>query len=106
MSSHLFGTNSQNTSVSLLILPTHLLISPSIHLHSPLVYTPLTIEDRTLQAILSRFHSCATSRPPSPPIATIAPCCLLCLTIPDFDLAPRRNENSAIADLIWYSADK
>src|SRR6218665_751502 len=34
---------------------------------------PLTNEDRTLQAILSRFYSCATTRPPSPRNATVDP---------------------------------
>src|SRR6218665_816125 len=49
-------------------------------------------EDRTLQAILSRFYSCAMTRPLSPPIATIGPCCLLGLTFWVFDLAPKRNQ--------------
>src|SRR6218665_4131223 len=56
--------------------------------------------------ILPRFYSSAT-RPPSPPIATVAPRYLLDLTFPDFDLAPKRDEKfgySLIADLIWYSA--
>jgi len=30
-----------------------------------LFYISLTTEDRTLQAIVFRFHSCATTRPPS-----------------------------------------
>ena len=45
-----------------------------------------------LSYILSRFHSCTSTRPPSSPTATIAPCCLLGLTFPDFDLAPKQNE--------------
>src|SRR6218665_3187241 len=53
----LFGTESQKTSVVLLILLTHLLISPILHLHSPPVYIPLTTEDRSFQAILSGFYS-------------------------------------------------
>jgi len=51
-------------------------------------------EDRTLQAILSRFYSCATTCPPSPPIATVAPCCLLIMAFPDFVLATKR-------ELLW-----
>jgi len=39
------------------------------------------------------------------PIATVAPHRLLCLTFPDFDLAPKR-KSLAIADLIWYRADE
>jgi len=38
----------------------------------------------------------------SPPIATVAPRCLLGLTFRDFDLAPKGS--LAIVDLIWYSA--
>ena len=33
----------------------------ALRLHSPLVYIPLTTEDRTLQAILSQFYSCHRS---------------------------------------------
>jgi len=66
----LFGTNSQKTSVSLLILLTLLLISPLLGLNSPLLI-PLTTEDWTLYKISNLiFHSCATTRPPSSPIAT------------------------------------
>ena len=89
----LFGTDSQKTSVSLRILLTHLLISPILRLHSPLLtfHSRVTTEDRTLQAILSRFYSCATTRPPSPPIAIVASRCLLSSTFQDFDLAPKQS---------------
>jgi len=55
-------------------------------------YIPLTTEDRTLLAILSRFYSCATTHPPSPPVEIVPLHCLLGLTFPDFDLAPKRKE--------------
>src|SRR6218665_3985801 len=39
--------------------------NPPLNLtYPPLCYVPLTTEDRTPQAILSRFPSCATTRPP------------------------------------------
>ena len=60
----------------------------SATLLSPLL---LSTEDRTLQAILSRFHSCVTARLLSS-ISTMTPRCQLGLTFPDFDLAPKRNE--------------
>ena len=71
--------DSQKTSVSLLIFLTDLLISPlgstplapcHSSLHGIGLYIPLTTEDQTFQAILSRFHSCATTRSPSSLIAT------------------------------------
>src|SRR6218665_1183330 len=39
-----------------------------------------------------RFHSCTITRPPSSQTATVAPRCFPGLTFPDFDLAPKRNE--------------
>src|SRR6218665_392448 len=60
-------------------------------LHTPLLYIPLTTEDQTFQAILSRFYFCSTTRPPPPPpVSTVAPRCLLGLTLPYFDPAPKR----------------
>jgi|SRR6218665_3646196 len=94
MPRQLSETNSQKTFVSLLILLTLLLIylSSACTLAS---YIPLTTEDRTLQAILSQFYFCATTRPSSPPIATVAPRCLLVLTCP----APKRNERFGYCEL-------
>src|SRR6218665_2653754 len=94
----LFGTDSQKTSVSLLILLTHLL--------TYLTYPPLALSSATLQAVLSRIYSCATTRPPPPPVTTVAPRCLFGLDLPEFNLPWHLNETKslAIADLIWYSA--
>src|SRR6218665_3796004 len=47
--------------------------TPYFHQYSActlLCYIALTTGDRTLQAIVSRFYPCATTRPPSPLIAT------------------------------------
>ena len=60
---------------------------------------PLATENRTLQAIISWFYSCATTRPPSSPITTVAPCCLLGLTSPDFDLASKQTEQPGYCGL-------
>src|SRR6218665_67245 len=46
-------------------------------------------------AIVSRFHSCTTTRPPSSPHATVAPRYLPGLTFPDFDW--HRNETRSLA---------
>ena len=69
-------------------------------LHSPLLLSTL---DRTLQAILSRFYSCATTRPPPPQVTIVAPLRLLGLTSQDFDPAPKWNEKFGYCrlDLVW-----
>src|SRR6218665_1592461 len=67
-------------------------ISP-IFLHSLLPHSTHDCSPNSSSySLLSRFYSCATTRPPSSPIATITPRYLLGLTFPDFDLAPKRNE--------------
>jgi len=50
----------------------------------------LCISDYNISPILSWFYSCAMTRPPPPPITTIAPNCLLGLTFPDFDLETKQ----------------
>jgi len=82
---------SNKTSVSLHIFLTHLLISPILRSHSPLLRSTHGWKQNSLN-ILSRFHSCTITRPPSSQTATIAPRCFPGLTFPDFDLAPKRNE--------------
>src|SRR6218665_779274 len=67
----LFGTDSQKTSVSLHILLTHFLISPISSARTFLCYIPFTTENKTLSDILSRFYTCATTRTPSSPTATV-----------------------------------
>src|SRR6218665_3100491 len=71
----------------------------SLVIFSPFCYIPLTSENRSLQAILSRFYSNASTRPPSPPTATVVPRYLFSLTFPDFDLAPKPNEKFVYCEL-------
>src|SRR6218665_4023356 len=68
---------------------TYLLISPRLRLHA---LSCSAFQSRTLQAILSRFYSCETTRPPSSLIASVAPRRLLGLISPNLNLAPKENE--------------
>src|SRR6218665_968519 len=103
----LFGTDFQKTSVSLLILLTHLLISPILRSHSPLLRSTHDLKSNSFSypiPVPLLHHQSTTRRQPSSPTATVAPRYLLGLTFQDFDLAPKQNEKLAIADWIWCSA--
>jgi len=97
-----FGTHSQKTSVSLLILLTHLLISPILRPHSPLLHSTHDWKPNSLSypipvPLLHRHMS-----------AIITDCNRSTMLSPRFDLPgfwPGTETRSlAIADWIWYSA--
>jgi len=81
-----FGTDSQNTSVSLIFLLPHPLISTTciFRLHSPLLHSTHNWRPNSSSYPIARFSSCAATRSPSPPITTVYPTLSSRLDFPGF----------------------
>lgn len=98
----LFGTGSQKTSTSLLILLFHLVISHLLRWHSP-PRSNHECNHRNLQAILSWFYTVVITWPKSSPVTIEAPCCLLSFGVLGFwpDTGTKRD-----VWLLWTWFDK